>query len=134
MLAPMTRPPSRINKKQIVAYLAEELAADAHRLRKHKNITLQEFIAEAVNSAAAAHGRPPLLKVSRVRIINRKRSVAKASESKSLASSRNGKIRLAGWFEKRDVERVARFKSEMGINIERLIEQGIHLMIDQASE
>lgn len=134
MLAPMTRPPSRINKKQIVAYLTEELAAEAQRLRKHKNLTLQEFIAEAVNKAAEAHGRPPLLKGGRVRILNRVRSVAKTSDSKSLAESRNGKIRLAGWYEKRDVERVVRFKSEMGINIERLIEQGIILMIDDAAQ
>lgn len=134
MLAPMTRPPSRINKKQIVAFLEEELAAEAHRLRKCKNLTLQEFIAEAINKAAEAHGRPPLLRVTRVRILNRVRSVAKKSESKSLAKSRNGKIRLAGWYEKRDVERVIRFKTEMGVNIERLIEQGVHLMIAQPVE
>lgn len=129
MLAPMTRPPSRVNKKQIVAFINQDLAADAQLLRKQKNITLQEFIAEAINLSAEFYGRPPLLKVSRVRIINRKRSVAKASESETIASSRNGKIRIAGWFDKRDVERVYRFKSEMGINIERLIEQGIHLLI-----
>src|SRR5690606_5323557 len=129
-LAPMTRPPSRINKKQIVAYLDPEVARVAHALRKRRNLTLQEFIAEAINKMSLAHNRPPLLKPARERIINRTKAVAKASEASSLAASRNGKIRLAGWYDKRDVERVARFKTEIGINIERLIEQGILLMID----
>jgi hypothetical protein len=118
---------------QIIAFIDEELAEKAQRLRKLMNITLQEFIAEAINASADFYGRPPLLKVSRVRIINRKRSVAKASDSEKIAKSRNGKIRLAGWYEKRDVERVARLKGEMGINIERLVEQGIHLLLTKAS-
>lgn len=131
MLAPMTRPPSRVNKKQIVAYLDKDLSVRAKTLRKVKNQTLQEFIAEAINCTSIAYKRPPLLPVDRMKVINRKRATAKASDSEGLAPSRGGKIRMAGWYEKRDVERVLRFSTEIGIKVEKIIEHGIILMLDQ---
>ena len=116
-------PPSRQNKKQIIAHGDPALIEAAH-VKCHKEaVTIQELIALAVNAAVAEYGRSPFLKVVRDRLVRRTKAPAKVQENGP--DCRNGKRRIAAWFDKNDHDQVSRFASEVGTSIEQLVLTGL---------
>jgi len=123
-------PPSRVNKKQVMAHLTPDLVDAAHKKCARDNLSLQELIAESINAAIADYGRTPFLKVGRERLVIRKKSPAKVQKLEK--SVRDGKRRIGAWFERTDVEQVKDHCREFGIRIEALIEKGLRIvMLDE---
>lgn len=125
MLAPRQLPPSRRNKKQVIAHLAPPIVDAVHRKREAENITVQEIIAEAVNSAVSDFGRGAILSVRRDRVVKRRKGLAKIQQSDRTPPCRTGKRRLAAWFDTKEVEGLASFGSEIGLRIEDIVERGL---------
>jgi hypothetical protein len=120
-------PPSRINKKQVMAHLTPDLVDAAHIKCIRDSLSLQELIAEAVNAAIASYGTKPFLKVARERLVVRKKSPAKVQKLDN--SVRDGKRRIGAWFERVDVERIKEECRMKGIKIEALIDKGLRIVL-----
>lgn len=125
-------PPSRRNKKQIVAHLDADLVEKAHSLRRARTLTIQEIVGDAVNRAVAEYGRQPILTVGRDRLVRRKKALAKVQESENTPECRTGKRRLAAWFDRPAVDRVVAFTKEVGCKIEQLVERGLILALKES--
>lgn len=120
-------PPSRVNKKQIMAHLAPELVEAAHKRCAKKQLSLQEIIAEAINATVAQYGRTPFLKVGRERLVQRKKSPAKIQKLES--GVRDGKRRIGAWFDRDDVEKVKDLAKQFGLRVEGLVERGLRIVL-----
>lgn len=118
-------PPSRRDKRQIVAHLDPELVEAVHQRRKRDGVTVQEVIGMAVNKAMAKFGRSAILPVRRDRLVKRQRQLARVQEAATAPPSRAGKRRVAAWYDIPSVERVAGFAAEVGVRIEDLVEIGL---------
>lgn len=116
-------PPSRQNKKQIIAHADPALVEAAHRKAEKEDVTLQELIALAVNASVSEFGRTPFLKVSRDRLVRRKKAPAKVLTEGP--DCRTGTRRIAAWFDRNDHEQVAMFAKEIGKSIEYLVLKGM---------
>lgn len=116
-------PPSRQNKKQIIAHADPALVEAAHRKAEKEDVTLQELIALAVNASVSEFGRTPFLKVSRDRLVRRKKAPAKVLTEGP--DCRTGTRRIAAWFDRKDHEQVAMFAKEIGKSIEYLVLKGL---------
>lgn len=124
-------PPSRRDKKQIVAHLDAELVEAVHIRRRARSLTIQEIVAEAINEAVKHYGRTPFMAVVRDRLVRRNKALAKVQDASGVPGSRTGKRRIAAWFDRTSVERVAAFAREVGTKIEGLVELGLRRMITQ---
>jgi len=122
-------PPSRRDKKQIVAHLDPVLVEAVHRRRKRDGITVQEIIGTAVNAAVQKFGRTPFLAVRRDRVVKREKALAQVQKPENAPRCRAGKRRVAAWFDTSSVERVAAFSAEVGTSIEDLVEIGLKEML-----
>jgi hypothetical protein len=122
-------PPSRQNKKQIVAHLDPVLVEAAHNRRRAQNVTVQEILGMAVNSAVQKFGRSPILTIRRDRVVKREKSLAQVQKDDKAPRCRAGKRRLAAWFDTAAVERVAAFSSEVGVRTEDLVDMGLRMML-----
>lgn len=119
-----TKPASRAGKSQISAFVKLELGQAAHKYCSSKQLTIQEILAMAINTAVAHYGHTkPFLDVTRDRFVNRKKSIAKKQEK--LSGIRKDKMRLAGWFENNDVESVKTYAKSVGKRVEGLVEKGL---------
>lgn len=134
-MAPSIRrlPPSRRDKKQIAAHINAGLADAAMKYRLANGLTVQELIALAINSFANSRNREPILKARRERLVKRKRGLSQIQSEEKTVQSRVGKRRLAGWFDSKDVERVNQFKTEVGETIEKMVSEGLKLMIPKST-
>ena len=126
-------PPSRRDKKQIAAHVSAEQADLVLKYRSQFGLTVQEVIAMAINKFAEGKGREPLLKARRDRLVKRKRGLAQLQSIEKVAPSRVGKKRLAGWFDAKDVVRVNQFKTELGVTVEHMVEEGVDAMMREPS-
>ncbi|MTH95188.1 hypothetical protein [Roseibium sp. RKSG952] len=126
-----TTPPSRLNKKQIGAWDDPSLIQAAHLFQDTGKISIQEIIAEAVNYGVGMYGRKPILKVSRDRFVKRKKSRAGTNEGDKMPTCRNGKARIAAWFDNKDKDALVDFCKEVGIKQEALILMGLPNVIPQ---
>lgn len=134
MFEPRRLPPSRRNKKQVIAHLAPDLVDAVHRRREKENITVQEILAEAVNLAVTEFGRTEtLLSVRRDRVVKRRKGLAQIQQSDKAPPCRTGKRRLAAWFDTKEVEGLAAFAAEVGIRMEGLIELGLRKTFQAAA-
>lgn len=124
-------PPSRRDKKQVVAHLDADLVEAVHVRRRSDALTVQEILGEAVNRAVAEYGRLPVLKVGRERLVRRKRALSQAQFTEKTPECRAGKRRIAAWFDRADVDRLAAFSKEVGVRIEDLVEMGLRLGIGE---
>jgi predicted HicB family RNase H-like nuclease len=116
-------PPSRQNKKQIIAHADPALVEAAHRKAEKEDVTLQELIALSVNASVSEYGRSPFLKVTRDRLVRRKKAPAKVLTEGP--DCRTGTRRIAAWFDRNDHEQVAMFAKEVGVSIEHLVLKGL---------
>jgi predicted HicB family RNase H-like nuclease len=123
-------PPSRQNKKQIIAHLDPALVEAAHRKAEKEDVTLQELIALSVNHSVSEYGRSPFLKVGRDRLVRRKKAQAKIQTSGP--ECRTGTTRIAAWFDKGDHEQVAMFAKEVGVSIEYLVLKSLPAVLKKA--
>ena len=122
-------PPSRRDKKQIIAHLDPVLVEAVHLRRKARGVTAQEIIAQAVNEAVAQYGRPPILKVGRHRVVKRRRGLAKVQSGENNSPARAGTRRVAAWFDSGDVQRVVDFGREVGRKVQDLVDVGLRKVI-----
>lgn len=122
-------PPSRRDKKQIAAHLDPDLVEAVHRRRKGRAVTAQEMIAEAINVALASYGRDPILPVKRDRLVKREKALAQVEGNEGTPRCRQGKRRLAGFFDNSAVDAVKAFSAEHGVRTEDLVEFGLRAMI-----
>jgi hypothetical protein len=121
-------PPSRVNKKQVMAHLTPDLVDAAHKRCLRDNLTVQELMAEALNAIVAKYGRTPFLKVGRERLVIRKKSPAKVQKLEN--SVRDGKRRIGAWFDRQDVERIKAYGQEFGnIRVEAMVEKGLRIVL-----
>lgn len=118
-------PPSRRDKKQIVAHLDADLVEAAHARRRAKGLTMQEIVASAINQAVEEYGRRPFLKVSRERLVKRNKALARVQTAENAPRCRAGKRRLAAWFDRQSVEQLGGFAREVGVRVEHLVEMGL---------
>lgn len=124
-------PPSRRDKKQIVAHLDPDLIEAVHRRRRARELTIQEILGDAVNRAVSQYGRQPFLKVGRDRLVKRNRALAQVQTADNSPDCRTGKRRIAAWFDRKSVENVADFAREVGTRIEHLVDLGLRLTISE---
>jgi len=125
-------PPSRRDKKQIVAHLDPVVVQAVHNRRDTHGATVQEVLGQAVNTAVQKFGRTPFLAVRRDRVVKRNKARAQVQKADKSPRCRAGKKRLAAWFEMGSVERVAAFSAEVGTPIEDLVEIGLKDMLSEA--
>lgn len=123
------KPPSRQNKKQIAAFCDEALVTAVHSYTGKHQMSLQEVIAAAVNFAANEWGRKPILKVGRDRLVKRAKARAKSKTGDATPKCRDGKARIAAWFDNDDVKKLTDFCKEVGIKKEALILLGLPKVI-----
>lgn len=116
-------PPSRQNKKQIIAHADPALVEAAHRKAENEGATLQELIALAVNASVSEFGRSPFLKVTRDRLVKRRKAPAQTVTEGP--ECRTGTRRIAAWFDRNDHDQVASFAKEVGVSIEHLVLNGL---------
>lgn len=131
-LGPNKLPPSRRDKKQIVAHLDPVIVQAVHNRRETQGKTVQEVLGEAVNKAVEKFGRAPLLEVRRDRVVKRNKARAQAQKADRSPACRAGKRRIAAWYQMASVERVAAFSAEVGMPIENLVEIGLKEMLSDA--
>lgn len=124
-------PPSRREKKQIVAHLDPALVEAVHRRRTRDGVTIQEIIAMAVNAALARFGRAPILEERRDRLVKRQKALARVQDADKVPRCRAGKRRLAAWFDMGAVDRVAAFSAEIGTRIEDIVEMGLREIVSE---
>lgn len=117
-----------------MAHLDADLVERAHGLRHARSLTIQEIVGDAVNRAVAEYGRQPLLSVGRDRLVKRRKALAKIQKSGSTPYCRTGKRRIAAWFDRPAVEKVAAFSKEVGAKIEELVELGLKLSLSDPAE
>lgn len=130
MRAPVAaKPPSRINKKQITAWDDPALIQAAHIYQDTGNVSIQEIIAQAVNNAVEQYGRRPILQVKRDRLVKRTKSRAGKNTGDKMPNCRNGKARIAAWFDNKDAEALSEFCKEVGIKKEALVLLGLPRVI-----
>jgi len=126
MFEPKRLPPSRRNKKQVIAHLSPDIVEAVHKKRVRSNLTAQEIIAEAVNAAVQEFGRTDtILSVRRDRVVNRRKGLAVIQSADKAPPCRTGKRRLAGWFDTTEVDALQAFCAEVGIKTENLVELGL---------
>jgi phenylpyruvate tautomerase PptA (4-oxalocrotonate tautomerase family) len=134
MYEPRRIPPSRRNKKQVIAHLAPVLVDAVHLKREMESVTIQEILAEAVNTAFHEFGRAgEILSVRRDRIVKRKKGLAQIQSSENTPPCRTGKRRLAAWFDTKEVEALAAFCAEVGTRIETLVEMGLRKTLSSST-
>lgn len=124
-------PPSRVNKKQIGAWDKPSLIQAAHLYQDTGKVSIQEIIAEAVNHAVEQYGRKPILKVTRDRFVKRTKSRAGKNVGDQMPNCRNGKARIAAWFDNKDKDALVEFCKEVGIKQEALILMGLPNVIPE---
>lgn len=123
-------PPSRANAQQISAFLAPELIEAARQYRSRENLTQQEVMAMAINTAVAHFGKKPFLSVKRERLVKRKKSLAKVQ--KDLQGIRKDTQRMAAFFDTDDHQAVKIFAKEVGLRVEGLVKIGLQKILQMA--
>lgn len=129
-----TQPPSRENKKQVIAFLRPNQIDAVYEKASRENKTNQELIGEALNAVFALHGMPPLIKSGHRRIVRRSRGKARVREEGRGPGCRAGKQSLGGWFDMDIVDRLNTFSREMHISIQGIVEQGVEMITGVAPE
>jgi len=130
-LGPRQLPPSRRDKKQIVAHLDPIVVQAVHNRRETQGKTVQEVLGEAVNTAIVKFGRSPLLEIGRQRVVKRNKARAQSQNADKSPACRAGKRRIAAWYQMGSVDRVAAFSAEVGTPIENLVEIGLKEMLSE---
>lgn len=134
MHIPRSKPRSRQGKRQVIAYLMPNQIRAVRARAASNGMTNYEIIAEAVNAVYAHHGRPALFPVSHDRIFRRTRGSAKVKNPEKSPACRGGRQSLAGYFDKVLVEQLAAFSGEIGISIQRMIEEGVYMLTNVVPE
>lgn len=120
--------PSRLNQKQIIAFVRPELAAAAHQRARKNRMTLREVIGEAINAAYVRTGRNPPFQLGHARIVRRTKARARIRPAGEQAPSRWGTRAVSGWFDAALVSDVAKYAAEQGHSMQSLIEWGLELL------
>lgn len=107
------------------------MAEKVRLLQKEKDINVQETIAHAINAVAKEHQIDPVLSIKKEKILNRVKSLAKPVTTLADNHIRTGKVRLAGWFSKEEVENVKSMKSVTKMSVDSMIKHGISILINE---
>ncbi|NDV52834.1 ribbon-helix-helix domain-containing protein [Salipiger sp. PrR003] len=118
-------PPSRLGKKQIIAYVAPELAEAVERLEERDNISKQEVVARAINAVLHRHGREPILDLGHYRLVRRRKGKSKPRTSDKLPLCRRGRRGVGGWYDYSKVARVGEFAQDVDLSVQRIVEIGL---------
>lgn len=95
-------------------------------------LPIQEVVAQAINLALAARGRQPALNPTRLRVFRRVNRPA--AERTSPKESRNGKITLSGWYDRKEVQSLAEHCSALGESSQVIGVAGLGLWLAQGVE
>lgn len=118
---------SRVNKKQVSAYLKKEMHAsfDEH-IREH-GMTCQEGVAHALNAVLEATGSAIRLPCAHRRLIRRASGVAKAR--RHAPPARLGRFMVGGWYPVKVVDAVAEHLASHNLSLQAGVERGIVMMV-----
>ncbi len=119
----LSKPPSRIGKKQIIGYVTPDLAEAVRKYVIKHDKTNQEIVADAINAFLASYNRRALLDTGHTRIVRRKKGVSQAR--KVAAICRQGKKAIGGWFDEEQVLEVHSFSKEIGLSVQKILEAGL---------
>lgn len=131
--------PSRVGRKQIIAYCDPTTVADVHALRESEGKTVQEILGEAINASFLRHGlTPPIIELGHRRVVRRtKQKLSKArTDAPTIAkegtkggyvypSCRQGLRPLAGWFDQHVYDAVVALSARVGESIQDIVRLGI---------
>lgn len=121
-------PPSRLGKKQIIAFLRPNQIKAAYRKAMDEEKTNQEIIAEALNAVFQEHSLPPLLPIGHFRIVRRKQGKARMRDNETGPNCRAGTHAYAAWFDEDIVIRLKQFAAREGLPVQDIVEQGIAII------
>jgi len=119
------RPPSlRASQRQVIAYLEPELCDALKVLAERRAQTLREVLALAVNAELEAMGIAPALTPERQRQFLRVQGAAKPRGDGCDTPGRRGRKALAGWFDRRETERLRDVAAECGRTVQDIASAG----------
>ncbi len=122
-----TTAPSRIGKKQVIAYLDDSLVEKVHSYSHLNKKTIQHIMAEAINIYLYQTSGITILKIGPSRVLKRKQRVSRKRGSES--GHREGKRALIGWYESNQVNRLLDYAKSQKTTIQKIIEEGLRIMI-----
>ncbi|MFC4236124.1 hypothetical protein ACFOY8_12925 [Thalassospira xianhensis] len=123
-------PPSRLNKKQIIAFLEPEQIEVITKKISQEGKTGQEVLGEAINAVFALHGMPPVIKYGHLRLVRRQKSRAQSRAQSTAPSCRKGRVAFGGWFHKDTHAKIAAFAAELDLTFQTIVEKGISMITD----
>jgi hypothetical protein len=124
-----TKPaPSRLGKKQVIAFLQPAQAQAAYAKAARDDKTNQEIIGDALNAVFAHYGMPPPVQSGHSRIVRRSANRASIRTDGDGPSCRSGRVSYGGWFDEEVVRKLARMASEHSVSVQSIIEHGLELV------
>lgn len=133
-MPPIAGPPSRrLSQRQVIAYLTPE----AHRaVRDHalaRRWTLKEALAKGVNAELAAMGLGSALTPEPERRFLRTQGVALPRDEAQKTPKRRGRQAIAGWFDRKETERLNAVASECGRSVQAIVESGLERLVSEGA-
>ena len=118
-------PASRLNKKQIIAYIPSDLASAVRRHVESEGITNNECVGRALNEALDELGKRPVLSLVHLRSIRRNKGKASRRTTTDTPACRRNKVTIGGWFDSEEVERAKTISKEIQVPLQVLVETGL---------
>lgn len=123
MRLPSGPPPSRLGKRQVGVYLAPDMADRVRGAAHASRESIQTLLARAINAELASRGLPPPLSVVGLRQF--KRVVGAATSRVAAPDCRRGTKIVAGWYDRKEVERLVSLCSELGTTVQAVATAGL---------
>lgn len=118
--------PSRMNMRQIAAYVPPELALAAYNKATAEKKTNQEIVAAAISVALSGLGHESPLESEQKRFI--RRSAATRAERKTIwqtTRTRVGSVFIGGWFPQDSVRRLREIAKSAGMSVQEIVITGL---------
>jgi hypothetical protein len=121
--------PSRVGKKQVVAYLDPKLSDASYRLAARNRWTIQEMIAACLNRSLEIQGAKPVFPIEHMRLIRRTDKPAAVRHKNYEPSCRLGKKAISGWFQTEHVDYLNQRSAELMVRAQDFVEWGLRDML-----
>ena len=124
MNIPTTKISKRLSQKQIIIYLDEEDAEKFKQDAWKNDQSLKQTLAQSLNNFLIDSGFEKVLSET---VEHRfKRINAAAAPRNNVPDCRRGKIPVAGWFDKKEVNRLNAISKEVGLSIQKMAMLGLN--------
>lgn len=124
---PSLKPSDRSSRRQVSIYVDVETNAIIRSKAAREDVTVQEVVAKAINLALAQLDLPAALNPVRLRVFRRMNRPA--AQRTSPKESRNGKVSLSGWYDRKEVQALGAICEERGVSSQALGADGLRLWL-----